>query len=130
MRRRLLTLSMVLVLALGLAACGSSSEAGNADTDAGPGGDNAVTVAVTIENFTFTTDPVKVGSTVTVANDDTKAHSVVSDDDGLFETAEDIDAGASAAFAAPEDPGTYPFHCGIHDFMKGTLTVETEPSGP
>jgi plastocyanin len=124
MQRRLLTLTMVLALALGLAACGSSSKDSNADAPAGQGGDGTATAAVTIENFKFTTDPVKAGSTVTVANDDTATHSVASDEDGLFETGEDIEAGASSTFEAPEEPGTYPFHCGIHTFMKGTLTVE------
>ena len=123
-QRRLITLTMVAALAVGLAACGSSSNNGNADPGAGQGGGDSTNAAVTIENFKFTTDPVKAGSIVTVANDDASTHSVASDEDGQFETAEDIEPGASGTFDAPEEPGTYPFHCGIHNFMKGLLTVE------
>ncbi|MFJ2270865.1 cupredoxin domain-containing protein [Streptomyces sp. NPDC087849] len=31
--------------------------------------------------------------------------------------------GKTAAFTAPAKPGTYPYICTIHPYMKGSLTV-------
>ena len=63
---------------------------------------------------------MKAGATVTVMNTDTTTHTVAADDKS-FDTG-DIAAGASKTFVAPK-AGTYPFHCNIHNYMKGTLTV-------
>jgi plastocyanin len=52
---------------------------------------------------------------------DTTTHTNTADK-GEWNTG-DIDAGASATFTAPSKPGTYGFHCNIHNFMTGTLTV-------
>jgi plastocyanin len=120
MQHRLFTLALVVALALGLAACGSDSS-DNAGTDS-PAVANAG--IVTIEGFTFTADPVKAGATVTVANDDSTTHSVVSDDADLFATGADLAAGTIGTFVAPEETGSYPFHCGIHSTMTATLVVE------
>ena len=128
MRHRLLPLLFALLLTAGLAACGSSSKdnsSSNAGTPTTTGsGSNITSAGITIANFQFTTKPVKAGATVTVANDDTTAHSVVSDEAGLFETAENVEPGGTQTITAPDKPGSYPFHCGIHSTMTATLTVE------
>lgn len=128
MRHRVLPLLFILLLTAGLAACGSSSKdstdfnAGTPTTTASGG--NATDAEITIASFQFTTKPVKAGSTVTVANNDTTAHSVVSDEAGLFQTAENVEPGGTQTITAPDKPGSYPFHCGIHSTMTATLTVE------
>ena len=33
------------------------------------------------------------------------------------------DPGKTVTFTAPSKPGSYGFHCNIHNFMKATLTV-------
>jgi plastocyanin len=68
-------------------------------------------------------DPITVtaGSTVTVMNADTTTHTVAADNKS-FDTGE-IHAGATATFTAPMAAGTYKFHCNIHNYMMGTLTV-------
>ncbi len=125
MQRRSFILIVVALLALGLAACSSSSKKSGADTGttttppaaSGSGG------TITINNFKFTTATVKAGSTVTVKNDDSTAHTVTSDTAGQFD-AGTIDPGQSATFTAPSAPGAYPYHCNIHPtIMKSTLTV-------
>jgi plastocyanin len=128
MRQRLLPLLFILLLTAGLAACGSSSK-DSTDSNAGTptttaSGGNTTDAGITIASFQFTTKPVKAGSTVTVANNDTTAHSVVSDEAGLFETAENVEPGGTQTITAPDKAGSYPFHCGIHSTMTATLTVE------
>jgi plastocyanin len=127
MRQRLLPLLFILLLTAGLAACGSSSKDStdsNAGTPTTASGGNTTDAGITIASFQFTTKPVKAGSTVTVANNDTTAHSVVSDEAGLFETAENVEPGGTQTITAPDKAGSYPFHCGIHSTMTATLTVE------
>ena len=117
MQRRILTLIAMTTLAIGLAACGSSSKS---STPAAA----STTAQITIDSgFTFHTTTVKAGSTVTVKNESTSQHTVTADDSsGGFNVT--IDAGKTATFTAPATAGTYKFHCNIHNFMKGTLTVD------
>ena len=117
MQRRFFTLIAMTALAVGLAACGSSSKSSS------PPASNS-TAQITIDNssgFTFHTTPVKAGSTVTVKNDSTLPRTPSRQDGGGFNVT--IDAGKTATFTAPATAGTYKFHCNIHNFMKGTLTV-------
>ena len=83
----------------------------------GGGGD-----AIVIRNFTFEPTPlvVKAGTTVVVTNADDTRHSVTADK-GSFDT-HDLDVGGRATFVL-DKPGTYAYHCDIHDYMKGTIEV-------
>ncbi|UGQ12148.1 hypothetical protein LO772_00625 [Yinghuangia sp. ASG 101] len=65
---------------------------------------------------------VAPGSTVTVVNQDSVAHTVTADTGGSFDTGE-IPPGGTAAFTAPSVPGADAYHCSIHPFMAGSLTV-------
>jgi len=75
---------------------------------------------VTIKNFKFSPSPLKVksGAKVTVKNADSATHTFTADK-GAFNTG-DIEAGSSATVSIKK-PGTYAYHCSIHDFMKGTI---------
>jgi len=117
MLRRICSLALIGVLACGLAACG-----GDDDNDDAAASDPATTITIT--NFAFSLLTVAPGATVTVKNDDSTPHSVVSDKDDQFATP-NLDNGKSATFTAPSEPGNYAYHCGIHaSTMKGTLTVK------
>jgi plastocyanin len=74
-------------------------------------------------NFAFqpASTSVKAGSTITVKNNDSVAHTVTADNNS-FNTG-DINGGGTKTFTAPSNPGSFPFHCSIHPFMHGTLTV-------
>ena len=125
MQRRLLTLIAITALGAGLTACGSSSKTAtpvaSGSTTPGASTPASDTGQITIDsNFTFTTTPVKAGGTVTVKNTSNSQHTVTSDNTGGFDVT--IDAGKTATFTAPA-AGTWKFHCNIHTFMKGTLTV-------
>jgi plastocyanin len=76
--------------------------------------------SVTIKNLAFSpkTLKVKAGAKITVKNNDGTAHTFTADK-GAFDTG-DIDGGSSATVTVKK-PGTYAYHCSIHNFMKGTI---------
>jgi len=81
------------------------------------------TNAVVIKNFMFSpmSLTVKAGSTVTWKNLDDEPHTVV-DDAGVFHSsALDRDDTYSFKF---DKPGVYKIFCGIHPYMKATITVQ------
>jgi plastocyanin len=106
----------VLLLPLGLAACGddSGSDAKASDTK----GDE---VSIVAKDFSLTSVTAKPGEEVYVDNQGGSTHTVTSDD-GKFDTGS-VEAGKQAEFDAPDEPGTYKYHCTIHSNMTGTLTV-------
>jgi plastocyanin len=78
--------------------------------------------AVTILNFAFgpAVVTVKPGTTVHWTNHDAEAHTVTSDT-GAFGSPV-LQPGAGYSFTLTK-PGTYHYHCTIHPFMTGTVTV-------
>ncbi len=121
---RLLALGATLTLGLALGACGDDDDPQGAGDDAAEdtagavGGD-----AVQILDFQFepTNLTVEVGSTVTFTNEDDFAHTAEADD-GSFDTG-NLDGGAAGDITFDE-AGEYPYFCAIHNYMKGTITVE------
>src|SRR5882757_6074182 len=125
MHTRILTFIALPVLALGLAACGSSSKPASSSPTSAPSASASASGSGTItidSSFNFAATPVKAGGTVTVKNNSSSQHTVTADDSsaGFNMT---IDPGKTATFTAPATAGTYKFHCNIHNFMHGTLTV-------
>lgn len=80
------------------------------------------TATVTIQGFAF--DPagltVKAGTTVTWTNQDSTNHTATADD-GSFNCGV-ISHGTSKSFTFTT-AGTFAYHCAIHTYMKGTITV-------
>lgn len=107
MRRSAIRFALAVVI---LGAC-----AGGGDTTEGE-------AAITIQNLSFG-DPISVsaGTTVTVTNQDSTAHTWTADD-GTFDSGV-LEPGTSFEFIF-EEPGDFPFHCEIHGTMQGSLTVE------
>ena len=110
---------------LGLAlttACGSPSHTATAsEAPSTPAAAPAATIS--ISNFTFNTPPtVPAGATIAVKNSDPAEHSVTADSGNAFNV--DVEAGETATFTAPSQPGTYPYHCSYHPMMHGTLVVK------
>jgi plastocyanin len=116
-RRALLLVCLLLVAVL--AGCGSSSKP--RASNGGNGGTSGEANTIVIKNFTFSVPAsVKAGSTVTVKNTDSTAHTVTADDNS-FNTGP-IDGGKSATITVSK-AGTVKFHCNIHNYMTGTLNV-------
>jgi plastocyanin len=79
--------------------------------------------SVNIVNFAFTPETlnVSVGTTVTWTNSDSATHHVASDT-GVFDSG-DMSQNATYSFTF-NNAGTFPYHCAIHTYMKGTIIVK------
>ncbi len=78
---------------------------------------------IVIKNFMFApmSLTVKAGTTVTWKNMDGEPHSVVNDA-GIFHSAA-LDQNETYQFKF-DKPGVYNVNCGIHPYMKATITVQ------
>ena len=125
LRRSLLVILVVLSLSavVSLAACsggyGSSNPTTTSKTSTAPASASSVDLA----NFAFSpaTITVKVGTTVTWTNKDGTAHTVTSDT-GAFDSG-NLAANGKYSYTF-STAGTYPYHCTIHPYMKGTVIVQ------
>jgi plastocyanin len=114
------SLLAAVMIAAAMTACGSPSEAPPQTTaSAAPA---APAAEITIDNFTFDSPAsVPAGATIAVKNADPAEHSVTADSGDVFNV--EVEAGATATFTAPTEPGSYPYHCSYHPMMHGTLVV-------
>lgn len=80
-------------------------------------------VQVAIRNFAFSPQrlTVRVGTRVTWTNDDATAHTATANNNTSFDTGT-INPHQSRTVRFTRT-GTYPYHCGFHAFMTGTITV-------
>jgi plastocyanin len=118
-----------LILVLALTACGSSSSA-SATPSAQPTGSSATqksgaTDTIVIKNFMFTPDSLTVapGAVVTVRNEDSVTHTLTDKADHNAFNSGPVGPNQTKTFKAPDQAGSYPFLCTIHQFMTGTLVV-------
>jgi plastocyanin len=123
---------------------GNESQTATTTSPAGPSSATTTTTAaaatLTIPqgasvqgNPAYEPDPltVKVGDTIAVNNKDIAPHTVTNGKDAtdpnmgkLFDTSI-INAGDSAEIVTTGmKPGEYPYHCSVHPYMTGTLTVQ------
>ena len=86
-----------------------------------------VAPAVHIKDDAFTprTLTINTGQVVTFTNDDDDAHTVTAAD-GSFDS-KGLDTGGVWRHAFVK-PGTYPYFCQLHPFMKGTIVVKAVSS--
>jgi len=106
-------------------ACGSCGSSGNPPPAPSPG---AVTISIVagarnLTNTAYSPNPVTItrGSTVTWVNNDTSTHDQVADG-GSFDS-RDIAPGGQATVTFP-NAGAFPYHCGRHPNMIGTINVQ------
>lgn len=138
MNRLLRLVAAAAAVAFVVAACGSddsdsgsgssSASVAEATTSAPAGGEasTGASAAITIKDFKYG-EPLTVapGTQITVTNEDTAGHDVVSDDAGKFKTPV-LGKGESGTFTAPTEPGTYKYSCSLHPGSMsgiGTLVV-------
>jgi plastocyanin len=116
-----------------LGACSSSKKTSTSSTTTTPYGAGATTTtaggssstadvtAIAIKGFKFSPSPahVKVGTTVTVTNDDSTDHSLTAND-ASFDTT--VFSSGSKTITLSK-AGTFSIHCRIHNFMTGSIVV-------
>jgi plastocyanin len=127
--------ALVALLLGSVAACGSDddSAAGTSDgsttsgapagDDYGGGGGEGESSTIVAQDFSLTDLTVSAGKEIVLRNDGDVTHTATADD-GSFDLGEVAGGEASDPATAPEEPGSYPFHCEIHPAMTATLTVE------
>jgi cytochrome c oxidase subunit 2 len=123
-------------LAQGQAAPNGGAETANQSVSAAPPASGPTLIALagsaTQGNPDYDPDPlsVKVGESVTVQNKDTVPHTVTSGEapggeaGQLFDTSLIDPAGSATLDTSSLEAGEYPYHCMIHPYMKGVLTVQ------
>jgi plastocyanin len=79
-------------------------------------------VTIIIKDFDFSPRDATIlkGATVTWSNQDKAPHDATDNDDEW--ATEVLDDGESGSLTFDE-PGVFEYHCSIHPYMKGTLTV-------
>jgi len=102
----------------GVAAAETAASATTAASDTGQS-----TAQVTIDNFSFTPQEIKVkaGTTIIWTNRDDIPHTVVSTDSLFKSKTLDTDDRFTTTFGKP---GTYSYFCSIHPKMTGKVIVE------
>ena len=126
-----LTLGLVALSAFAVvaASCGSSSSPTSPSPSPGGGGGGGGTADVTItivgmngsQSFSPNPATVTAGQTVAWRNADSTTHTATANE-GAFSTG-NIGAGDTSALITMDAAGTFPYHCGLHPAMVGTLQV-------
>lgn len=83
---------------------------------------NTFVVHAVYPNFSPATETIQVGDTITWHNDDSFAHTIVSDNSSWGTLSLPVGGEVSHTFTAL---GTYDYHCGIHPAMIGTIEVQS-----
>ena len=128
MMRRLTIAAFIALTLIAIAGCsGSASSVPSAaapsltgSLSAGAQADRSSQVEMKGLAFNPASVTVPSGSTVTWTNNDTTAHTVTFDDGSADSGALDPRATFDHTFATA---GTFAYHCNIHSFMHGTVTV-------
>jgi plastocyanin len=131
MRRSLRRAVIVVAAVLALGACGGGGGGGGTKTGEAkppPSGDPSAPLsgqaAVDVVNFAFAPQKVfvKPGTTVTWTNKDTTIHDIK--DTSPLNTPQSKDLNKGDTFTITyNQPGTYSYICGIHQYMTGTVEV-------
>jgi plastocyanin len=89
----------------------------------------AADTTIDIAGFAFSPQSVtvKVGDTVTWANSDAQGHTA-SADNGAWDTG--TISGNTSKSVTMTTPGTFAYHCKIHETMTATLVVEAAAAPP
>jgi plastocyanin len=106
-----------------LASCGDDEDDGEEGGRSDNGAKVVKTDQVSVEDFGFKPEVIQVrpGTEVTWTNEDSAAHRIV-EEGGAFE-GEDIGQGDQTV-RTYDAAGVYPYFCGIHNSMHGTVIVK------
>ena len=102
----------------------SSSVPGLPETGAVVGQPVQPEFSIKMASYAYFPDSITVspGTIISITNDDFVFHTITSDD-GEFDSGK-VQPGIPGSVTAPNTPGSYPYHCISHQYMKGTIVVE------
>ena len=122
MNVRSLTVPTIVAIAVALAALGLGHSRGGAASTTSHGSSSGTAAHLRIANYAFApaSFTVRAGSTVTVTNTDSTAHTATAKS-GAFDSGT-LDRGQSSHFTL-KTPGIYTYFCQFHAFMTGTIKV-------
>ena len=129
MKGRLLVLPLGITV-LGLAGCGGDDDpaGGDGDTTPAPAAESAGGTEVTSHIVDFEFDPetltVAAGTTVTWTNEDSARPTPSRTTATWVPTRGPTWARATRSSSPTTTRVTYPYICGIHNYMTGTITVQ------
>jgi len=116
----------VLGLALVFSACGSGGSGKGAEAKEAKGGEANSTrgTVVNIANFAFGPKDLQVpaGTKVTWINQDDAPHNIQDTSELKTPISADLKKGDGFSITYSK-PGSYPYVCGLHPFMTGTVNV-------
>ena len=137
--RSLLSAVVLVALPLAAAACGDDDEPAATGGDAtsttsapdpygngstgDDGGSESTEGTIVAEDYSLTDLTVGPGDQIVLRNDGSFTHTATADD-GEFDLGQVAPGETSDPGTAPDEPGTYAFHCTIHASMTARLTVE------
>jgi len=111
------------VLLLVLGGCGKDdSKAATPAGDQGAAGATGDKIEVKEFSFSPKSTTVKSGTTVTWTFSDSAAHSVEPVGGSEPKKSPDLKSGGTYTFTFSK-PGNFTYHCGIHNYMSGTIVV-------
>jgi plastocyanin len=113
----ILVLVALAVAAVMAAGCTSSS-----NPSPGPVTSTASQNTVAIKDYAFSPSPLTIlkGANVTWRNDDSVQHQITSDSQAFSSPL--LGTGGTYTYQF-NTTGTFPYHCSIHTYMKGTVVV-------
>jgi plastocyanin len=122
--RALLLVAAMVVVSFG-ACAGDDGDAASRSTTTAKAAAAATADHVTVKDFTFGPKSITVpaGTTVTWTNEDSFDHSIQIDSLSLAGPKFGPPAGTTTFTHQFATPGTYPYLCGVHNSMTGTVVV-------
>lgn len=132
-RGRACAVAVALLVGAGVAACGDGggtaassggttpAASGAAPASTGSTGTDSPVSVMNQVKFVNAQVRVAAGTSVVFDNQDSQAHTAISDDNGAFDTGL-IQPGTKASVKF-DKPGTFAYHCSLHPFMKAQIVV-------
>jgi len=114
----------VATLALMAAGCGGSDDGGGTRSKDGAPATAGKSNVIEIRDFKYFPPKasVKKGESITVSNVDTADHTITASDGKVFDTG--VLKPKETKKLTFDEPGSFPYICDLHPFMKGEIVVQ------
>jgi len=121
MKKTIIIIIILLIIVLGIYYFASKNKGGSNNQNITQNLPSEVNVSISNFSFSPAVLTIKKGAKMIWTNNDTVAHTVTSDSDGLLNSPT-LNPGDSFSYTFM-NAGTTAYHCNIHKTMKGTIVV-------